>query len=316
MNSLVLSIVLPAHNEAKNIVPTYQALVETLEDEELKAYEIIFIDDGSEDDTSKIVELLSQKDNRVKLIQLFRNFGHQIALTAGLAHASGDVVITMDADLQHPPSTIRQMLAKYREGHDVVYCVRQGRQAGLFKNLTSRAFYSFFNRVAGIKLLGNATDFRLMSRAVVDVLNGMREKHRFLRGMTPWIGGSHSFVEYDVAPRLHGSSSYSFNKSLSLAISGLFSFSTFPLKLIFYLGFFFCAMSFSYGLFHVGHKIFIGTAVPGYTDIIASVLFLGGLQLISLGIIGKFMAIILVEVRDRPTYIIKRTVGIDEQQLP
>jgi hypothetical protein len=218
----------------------------------------------------------------------------------------------MDADLQHPPSILKEMLAKYREGYDVVYGVRRGDQTGLIKNLTSRAFYPFFNRISGINLMRNATDFRLMSKAVVDVLNSMREKHRFLRGMTPWVGGSHSFVEYEVAPRLYGSSSYTFNKSLRLAISGLFSFSTFPLKVIFYLGIVFCVLSFGYGLIQVGHKIFVGTAVPGYTDIIASVLFLGGLQLISLGVIGKFLAIILDEVRDRPTYIIKRTVGINE----
>jgi len=308
----LVSIVLPAHNEESNIVAIYEALIETLREEEIEGLEIIFVDDGSSDKTAKVIESLCQKDTRVKLIQLFRNFGHQIALTAGLSYVKGDVAITMDADLQHPPYVIREMLAKYREGNDVVYTVRRGEQKGVIKNVTSRAFYTLFRKVTGIDLLDNASDFRLTNRLVTDVLNSMPEKHRFLRGMTPWVGGRSGFVEYDVAPRFSGKSSYSFNKSLRLAISGFFSFSTFPLKLIFFLGVFLCVPSFCYGLYLVGHKILIGTAVPGYTDIIASVLFLGGVQLVSIGVIGKFMAIILDEVRDRPTYIVKRAIGVDE----
>lgn len=309
-----VSIVLPAHNEALNIRPIYKALVKILLKENLAGYEIIFVDDGSTDDTASVVEKLYSEDKCVKLVQLFRNFGHQCALTAGMTNARGDVVVTMDADLQHPPETIREMLARYREGNDVVYTIRQGQQDGFLKNTTSRLFYALFRRVTGLSLNNNSSDFRLMGRQVVDVLNKMEEKDRFLRGMTPWIGGRYAVVEYKLNPRLHGQTSYSFQKSLRLAITGMLSFSTLPLKAIFYLGILLCALSFAYGLYLVGHKVFVGTAVPGYTDIIASVLFLGGVQLVSLGIIGKFVSIVLDEVRRRPNYIVRRTIGIDKQQ--
>ena len=311
MNNLPFaSIVLPAHNETSNIVPIYQSLTKILGKEALSTFEIIFVDDGSDDNTAEIVEALSQEDTRVKLIQLFRNFGHQNALTAGMAHASGDIIITMDSDLQHPPEIIKEMLAKYKEGNDVVYTVRRGNQKGTLKNIASSLFYVLFNKLTSINISSNSSDFRLMSKKVADCLNTMREKNRFLRGMTPWIGGHSAVVEYDVAPRLHGNPSYTWKKSFLLAISGLLSFSTVPLQLIFYSGIGISFLSFGYGLFLVGHRIFIGTAVPGFTDIIASILFIGGLQLVSLGIIGKFLVIVLDETRDRPNYIIRRTIGI------
>ena len=309
-----VSIVLPAHNEAANIVPMYEALIRILDAEALSTFEIIFVDDGSEDKTAEIVETLSKKDTRVKFIQLFRNFGHQNALTAGIAHAIGDVIITMDCDLQHPPEIIKEMLSKYREGNDVVYTVRRNKQKGTLKNMASSLFYRLFNKMTSLNINSNSSDFRLISKKVADCLSTMREKNRFLRGMTPWIGGRSAFIEYEVAPRLHGNPSYNLKKSFLLAMSGLMSFSTLPLKIIFYVGIVISFLSFGYGLFLVGHKIFVGTAVPGYTDIIASVLFIGGLQLISLGIIGRFLVIVLDETRDRPNYIIRRTVGMTEKR--
>jgi polyisoprenyl-phosphate glycosyltransferase len=309
---LFLSIVLPAHNEASNILPVYQSLIEVLDDDILSKFEIIFVDDGSADNTAEAVEMLSEKDPRVKLIQLFRNFGHQNALTAGLANASGDVIVTMDSDLQHPAEVIKEMLAKYNEGNDVVYTVRRGKQNGILKNLLSSLFYKVFNRVTGMNISKDSSDFRLISRKVADNLIAMHEKNRFLRGMTPWIGGRSAVVEYIANPRVHGAPSYTLNKSFALAITGLLSFSTFPLKAIFFLGVLCSTVSLGYGLYIVGHKIFIGTAVPGYTDIVASVLFLNGLQFVSLGIIGRFLVIVLDEIRDRPNYIIRRTIGIEK----
>jgi dolichol-phosphate mannosyltransferase len=308
------SIVLPAHNESANIEPMYQSLIRVFEAEALSVFEIIFVDDGSGDNTAEIVEKLSLKDARVKLIQLFRNFGHQNALSAGIAHASGEVIITMDCDLQHPPEMIKEMLAKYREGNDVVYTVRRNRQKGTLKNIASSAFYKLFNKMTSLNINSNSSDFRLMNRKVADCLSSMKEKNRFLRGMTPWIGGRSAFIEYDVAPRLYGNPSYTLKKSILLGIAGLMSFSTLPLKIIFYTGIVISFLSFGYGLYLVGHKIFVGTAVPGFTDIIASILFIGGLQLISLGIIGKFLTIVLDETRDRPNYIIRRTVGITDKR--
>jgi len=313
-DSPFVSIVLPAHNEGANIEPMYQSLIRVFETEVLSVFEIIFVDDGSSDDTAEIVEKLSTKDARVKLIQLFRNFGHQNALSAGIAHASGDVIITMDCDLQHPPEIIKEMLAKYREGNDVVYTVRRNRQKGTLKNIASSVFYKLFNKMTNLNINSNSSDFRLISRKVADCLSSMKEKNRFLRGMTPWIGGRSAFIEYDVAPRLYGNPSYTLKKSVLLAIAGLMSFSTLPLKIIFYTGIVISFLSFGYGLYLVGHKIFVGTAVPGFTDIIASILFIGGLQLISLGIIGKFLTIVLDETRDRPNYIIRRTVGIADKR--
>jgi glycosyltransferase involved in cell wall biosynthesis len=231
-----------------------------------------------------------------------------------MAYAKGDAVVTMDADLQHPPATIKVMLQKFREGYDIVYTHRTGNQTGFVKNLASAVFYRLFRKATGLNIEDNSSDYRLMSRQVVQVLNAMQEKNRFLRGMTPWIGGNHAVVEYILNKRLHGSSSYTFNKSFALAIAGLMSFSTIPLKLIFIAGFAISILSFISGTILVLHKIFIGTAVPGYTDIIVSVLFLGGLQLVSIGVIGKFVAIILEEVRNRPMYVIRKTIGIDEHE--
>ncbi len=308
---LSLSVILPAHNESANVMPMYEALLNVLGGADLESFEIIFVDDGSTDGTVESVLSLCGRDSRVKLVELFRNFGHQIALTAGMAHATGDVIVTMDADLQHPPATILAMLAKYREGNDVVYGKRLGGQRGFIKRLCSSLFYYAFRKATGLRIENNVSDYRLMSKQVVDVLNGMRETNRFLRGMTPWIGGRSAVVEYDLQQRQHCAPSYSFGRSMALATTGMLSFSTLPLTLIFIAGFVLSAMSFAYGLYLVLHKILIGTAVPGYTDIIASVLFLGGIQLLSLGIIGKFIAILLDEVRGRPNYIVRRVVGIE-----
>lgn len=309
-----LSVVLPAHNESENVIPMYEALLKVLTDADPGGFEIIFVDDGSTDGTVGAVLNLCKEDSRVKLVELFRNFGHQIALTAGMAHAAGDVVVTMDADLQHPPETILEMLAKFREGNDVVYAKRVGVQRGVLKPVMSRFFYRAFRWATGLEIEDNVSDFRLMSRQVVEVLNGMHEANRFLRGMAPWIGGRSAVVEYRLGKRLHCTPSYSFGKSLALASTGMLSFSTLPLTLIFAVGLVLSVLSFGYGLVLVAHKILVGTAVPGYTDIIASVLFLGGIQLLSLGVIGKFIAILLDEVRGRPNYIVRRTVGIGARE--
>ena len=316
LSVLSVSIVLPTYNEATNIRPIYDALVAVLDQEPCQNIELIFVDDGSTDNTAAVVQDLHHRDRRVKLIQLFRNFGHQIALTAGLQYARGDVVIVMDADLQHPPEIIAAMLAQYRRGYDVVNTARVGSQKGRLKNFASGIFYRIFRRLTKLDLQDNSADFRLMSRQVVDVLNRMPEKNRFLRGMTPWIGGRSTVVEYDLKPRLHGQPSYNLRRSYRLALTGLLSFTTLPLKWVFGLGLLFCLLSFGYGLYLIGHKLIVGTALPGYTDIIASILFLGGLQLVSLAIIGKFVSIVLEEVRDRPSYIIRKTLGLAPQRNP
>ena len=305
-----MSIVLPAHNEADNITPMYDSLVSVLSPLGLREFEILFIDDGSTDRTSQRVADLAATDSRVKLIELLRPFGHQAALTAGLMHARGDVVITMDADLQHPAEMIPLMLERFRAGSDVVYARRKGQQRGLCKNLLSAAFYACFKRTTRVAVFDGVSDFRLMSSRIVHILNTMEERDRFLRGMVPWIGGRSDVVEYSLQPRIHGAPSYTLSQSLRLGLAGLMSFSTAPLTAIFVVGLAVSLLSFGYGLYLVGHKIVVGTAVPGYTDIIAGVLFLGGLNLTAIGIVGRFLAIVLDEVRARPNYIIRRTVGI------
>ncbi len=313
MNVKLASIVLPAHNESKNVQPIAQAILTVFDDLPAWNCEVVFVDDGSSDDTVAKVEELHKQEPRIKLIQLFRNFGHQNALTAGIEYATGDVVVTMDADMQHPPELIPKLIEQYEKGNDIVFTTTESKDRGVIIETISKTFYYVFQKLTRLPVL-NGADFRLMSRPVIDALNQMPERIRFLRGLSAWIGGRSTVVSYKINERLHGQSSYSFKMSANLAMSGFIGFTGLPLKMMFAAGLAVCSISFIYGIYNVLHKIFIGTAQPGYTDIIAAVLFLGGLQLCGMSIMCKYIMTTLDEVRARPIFIVRKVIGFNTRQ--
>lgn len=311
-----LSIVLPCFNEAGNVAPLYQKLVKSCMG---ISYEILFVDDGSADATCDEVDRLRRLDPAVRLLRFVRNFGHQHALRAGFRAARGEFILTMDADLQHPAETIPAMLDRAREGFDVVQMVREGSQKGILKNLASRAFYKLFNSLSDVPMVEQGSDFRLISRYVCDVLNALPERNLIVRAILPYLGFRTSNMGYPLGERLHGKAGYSFRKSLDMGSQALISFSSFPLKLAMRLGFMVSIMAFAYGFYNVAAKLFTDRNVPGYTDLIASTLFLGGLILIYLGIIGRYVLVIVDHLKRRPEYLaieepVHSTRGADSRE--
>lgn len=302
----VFSIVAPAWNEAgslpefiKRITATMQNLGDT--------WELLLVDDGSTDDTAKIIEQHTAKDKHIRPIFFARNFGHQIAVTAGMDYARGQAVILIDADLQDPPEVIPELVAKWREGNEVVYAVRRQRQGeSFFKRFTASLFYRLINRLTEIEIPLDTGDFRLMDRRVVDVLNQMREHHRFLRGMSAWVGFRQVGVPYDRAPRFAGETHYTLQKMLRLALTAITGFSFFPLQLATYLGFFSAAISVIAIPIVVALRLMGSQAFFGQASTLIAVLFFGGVQLISLGILGEYIGRLYDEARGRPLYIVRK----------
>jgi len=247
---------------------------------------------------------LAARDATVRLIRFIRNAGHQNALRAGYRAARGRYIATLDADLQHPPALLPAMLSKAEDGFDVVQMVREGSQAGFFKNLLSRAFYRVFNAVSEVPIQPQASDFRLVSRTVCDALNALPERHLIIRAILPYLGFRTVSLPYRLGERLHGSSSFGFRQSWRLGSEALFGFSTVPLKLAMRVGFIISVLAFLYGGYNVAAKIFTDRNVPGYTDLIASTLFLGGLILVYLGILGRYILVILDHLKRRPEYVV------------
>lgn len=304
-----LSIVVPVFNEEDNLLPLHAALCRELEPLEFP-FEIIFVNDGSRDRSQEILAELCGRDQRVRAISLSRNFGHQAAITAGCEHAAGDAVVVMDADLQHPPELIPKMIDFWRQGYQVVYTLRESSSdVGLFKRFTSAAFYKCINAVSEVQIIPNAADFRLMDRAVVDCLVSMPERSRFLRGMVSWVGFRQIGLPYMAQPRFAGKSKYSVRKMLNLAVHGLTSFSSIPLRLSAYIGFVAAVVGIPYGIWAVYARLFTEQAVPGWASLVVMVLFLGGVQLMSLGIIGEYVGRIYTEVKGRPLYIAAQKIG-------
>jgi dolichol-phosphate mannosyltransferase len=296
-----LSIILPCFNEEKNIEPVYRSLVQACAGIDL---ELLFVDDGSSDRTCEEVNLLSGRDPRVRLLRFVSNAGHQNAIRAGYRAARGLWIATMDADLQHPSEAVPQMLAKAEQGFDVVQMVREGPQAGFFKNLFSRAFYKVFNALSEVPIPERASDFRLVSRQVCDVLNALPERNLIVRAILPYLGFKTASIPFLVGERLHGKAGFSFRKSLDMGSQALFSFSAVPLKLAMRLGMIISALAFLYGIYNVAAKFLTDRNVPGYTDLIASTLFLGGLILVYLGILGRYILVILDHLKRRPEYLL------------
>lgn len=303
-----VSIVIPVYNEEAVINKFYDRLIAVLSRLDY-GYEIIFIDDGSFDKTLDILCGIAKKDGRVKIISFSRNFGHMIALSAGLDHASGKAVITMDSDLQHPPELIPALINKWSQGAIIVNTIKEStKNISIFKKNVSKLFYWFMKRIVRIDIAPHSADFRLIDHSIVEELKQMKERARFLRGLISWLGYKQEFISYRADMRVSGKSKYSFIKMLSFAIDGITSFSSLPLRISTYCGMVIASLSFLYMMIAV-YFWFLHKTFPGWTSIVVVVLFIGGLQLIFLGIMGEYLARIYEEVRERPLYIVKKKLG-------
>ncbi len=303
-------IVVPFLNEEENLPVLYER-VRTVMEGRPESWEILFVDDGSSDASARRVAELAGKDERVKLLRLSRNFGHQIAITAGMDHADGDAVVIMDADLQDPPEVIPRLLDKWREGYEVVYAVRSRREGETWlKRLLAAGFYRIFRKMASVEVPLNAGDFRLVDRRVVDALKGVRELHRFVRGLTSWVGYRQGAVYYERAARHAGRTKYPLWKSVNLAWDAVTSFSGAPLRWIMGAG-----MLVSVGGLVLAVRIIVGRILhpesmqPGWATVVALILVVGGVQLICLGLLGQYVSRVFEESKKRPLYFISEKVG-------
>lgn len=306
MANITLSVVIPLFNEENSIRFIYKQLVAVLESL-TDQYEVIFVDDGSKDDTFSIICSLNKENPKIRGISFSRNFGHQIALFAGLKHSNGEAVITMDGDGQHPPKLIKDLFEKYLDGYDIVNTRRKDEASiSWFKKKTSKLYYLLINSISEVRIEPGSADFRLMNRRAVNAFIGIPESDRFTRGLVVWMGFLQTVIDYQALSRHSGSSKFSLSKMVRLGLNGITSFSSRPLRLSFYIGIFISFLGFSYAIFALV-KFFLGQTVPGWTSILVSILIIGGAILISLGIIGEYIARIFNEVKKRPLYFIKDT---------
>ncbi len=314
MASPTLSIVAPAYNEERNIAAFLAAVIPVLEGIG-ETFEIIFVNDGSRDGTLGMLAAAASQDPRVKVVGLARNFGKDIALSAGLAYASGKAVIPIDCDLQHPPELIPQFVEKWREGHDMVIGVRNRRdEEGWLRRNLSRAYYKVMRSMTSVDIPPNAGDFRLLDRKILDVINKMPERHRFMKGIFAWPGFKVASIEFQANARANDTRSrWSLFKLWRFALDGLFSFSTAPLKLWTYIGLLSAGGAFVYLLITLIEKLFYGIKAPGYASLLVVLLFFNGLLMISNGIQGEYIARIFEEVKGRPLYVVGQTFGFDTQ---
>jgi polyisoprenyl-phosphate glycosyltransferase len=299
-----ISVIIPVYNEEANIPFLFDRLSHVLSALE-NTIEYIFINDGSKDRSIQLIKELSEKNSSVKYIDFSRNFGHQVAITAGLDHCTGKAAIIMDADLQDPPELIIQLYNKWKEGYEVVYAKRLVRQGdGFVKKVTAKMFYRLLKKITAINIPLDTGDFRLIDRKVVDVLKQMPEQQKFLRGQISWIGFRQTFVEYDREPRYSGKTSYTYKKMLHFALDGIISFTNLPLKFATLTGFIVSGISFFMILYTLYSRFISKNYVPGWTSLMLTVLFIGGVQLISLGIIGEYISRMNANTKNRPLYII------------
>ncbi len=311
-----ISIVVPFYNEAPNVdhlLGRLKAVCDSLD----ITYEIVCVNDGSQDDTLKFLIDHHNQNPTIQVVNLSRNFGKEIALTAGLDYSTGRGVVPIDADLQDPPELIGKMLEKWREGYDVVYAVRQSRQGeSWLKKFTADSFYRVIGRMSRVSIPRNTGDFRLMDRKVVDALKLLPERSRFMKGLFAWVGFKQTAIYYDRAPRYKGETKWNYWKLWNFAIGGITSFSLFPLKIWTYIGLGFSMLSIFYASFLIFRTLFQGVDLPGYASLMVAVLFLGGVQLITLGVIGEYLGRVYEEVKGRPLYLVRDLYGFDKSSVP
>jgi len=305
------SIVIPCYNEAEVLPAFYRRVTEALA--ELPAVELVFVDDGSTDGTRAIIEGLCAEDPRVRLVALARNFGQQTAVTAGIDLAQGDTVTVIDADLQDPPEVIVKLIERWREGADIVFGVRRARIGeSTFKRTTASAFYRMLRAFAEVDIPADAGDFRLMSRRAANGLRGMRERSRYIRGLVGWLGLNRAYVEFDRDARVAGETKYPLVKMLRLAADGIVSFSRKPLQMATWMGLGASVIALGFAVWVVWLRLFTDRTVEGWSSVMVALLFLGGVQLVTVGIIGEYVGRIYDEVRNRPLYIVGSVTGFSE----
>lgn len=315
MTQIFYSVVAPCYNEEGNLGELYQQVKSTM-DQTGEAWELVLVNDGSRDRTLELMQELYATDPRVHFIDFARNFGHQIAVTAGMDYAQGKAIILIDADLQDPPSLFLEMIAKWKEGYDVVYAVRAERTGeSWFKLTTAKLFYRLIYRITDVDIPLDTGDFRLMDRKVVVAMKQMKERHRFIRGMTSWVGFKQTGVTYIRQERFAGETKYPLRRMVKFAWDAITGFSYLPLQMAMYLGFITAAISSLFILFVIVARLSGVQAFAGQATTLVMVLFIGGIQLISLGIIGEYLGRIYDEVKGRPLYIVNRAVGFEEKAL-
>ena len=312
-NQVTISIIVPLYNEEPNIDYLFERIFKVVDNLQL-SYEIVCVDDGSKDNTLKCLIDYHYRYPTIKILSLSRNFGKDIALTAGLENAQGQAIIPIDADLQDPPELIEPLIAKWREGYDVVYARRRTRQGESWvKRFTANIFYRIIGRLSSVPIPRDTGDFRLLDRRVVDALKKMPERTRFMKGLFAWVGFKQTYVLYDRPNRFQGTTKWNYWKLWNFAIDGITSFSLVPLKVWSYLGFIISLLAFIYGSFLILRTLILGIDVPGYASLMVTVLFVGGVQLITLGVIGEYLGRIYEEVKQRPLYLIRECYGFENK---
>jgi len=308
------SFVIPVLDEEKCLGELLTRLRATMEQLD-GATEVIFVDDGSRDASFEMIEAACREDARFRAIRFSRNFGHQMAITAGLDFAAGDAVIVMDADLQDPPEVALDLVAKWREGCDVVHAVREDREGeSAFKVATASLFYRLLARIGDVHVPGNAGDFRLMDRRAVEAFKLMRENNRYIRGMFGWIGFRQCTIPYTRSPRYAGTTKYPLRKMMKFAFDGIISFSSAPLRLALRIGFILSGLAIAAGIVAIVVKLSGALEVPGWTSVFLAVTFLGGVQLLTIGVMGEYVSRIHDEVRGRPLYLVSETHGFERSE--
>jgi glycosyltransferase involved in cell wall biosynthesis len=302
-----LSVIIPIYNEEGNILPLFERLNKVISQLNIDT-EYIFVNDGSKDKSIELIKKLSGENHSVCYIDFARNFGHQIAVTAGLEHCSGKAIVIIDADLQDPPELIRNLYEKWKEGFEVVYAKRNMRDGENFlKKFTAKLFYRTLKKITSINIPVDSGDFRLIDRKVVNVLKSMPEQQKFLRGQISWIGFRQTYVEYDRDARYAGKTGYTYKKMIRFALDGITSFSNLPLKFATVAGFFVSGITFLMILYALYSRFVSRNYVPGWTSLMLAILFIGGVQLISIGIIGEYISRLSANIRNRPLYIVNET---------